>query len=166
MSQHTDDRRRAGEQFLNFTIRFFNLAKANYQQHNQIKVNTVAFYAMMRLNQPYLKAPTMSELAKELDIPKQQLTKLVNDLESKCLVERRHDSINRRQVHLYITPSGSAIMRQLKNAMLDCTISGFASFSEEELKDLTCCLERLTQLLEKFHPQPPDETVCHVLSHS
>lgn len=160
MSQHTDHCRSAGEQFLNFTIRFFNLAKASYQQHNQIKANTVAFHAMMRLNQPYLTAPTMSELAKELDIPKQQLTKLVNDLESKGLVERQHDSVNRRQVHLYITPSGSAIMHQLRAAMLDCTVTGLSSFSEEELKDLSCCLERLSRLLEKFHPEPPDEAVC------
>ena len=104
MSQYSDDCQSAGEQFLSFTIRFFNLIKASYQQHNQIKANTVAFHAMVRLNQPDTQAPTMSELAKELDIPKQQLTKLVNGLESKGLVKRQHDSVNRRQVHLYINP--------------------------------------------------------------
>lgn len=160
MSQHSNDCRNAGELFLKFTIRFFNLAKASYQQQNQIKANTLAFHAMMRLNQPDFKAPTMSELAKELDIPKQQLTKLVNDLESKGLVERQHDSINRRQVYLYITASGSAILSQLKETMLDCTVAGLSDFTEDELKELTCCLERLSQLLEKFHPEPPYEAVC------
>ena len=158
MRQYSDDCQSAGEQFLSFTIRFFNLIKASYQQHNQTKANTVAFHAMVRLNQPDTQAPTMSELAKELDIPKQQLTKLVNGLESKGLVKRQHDSVNRRQVHLYITPSGSAIMHQLKQAMLDCTVTGLTSFSKEELYDLTCCLERLSQLLKKFRPEPPDET--------
>lgn len=164
MNQRSDHCRSAGEQFLNFTIRFFNIAKSSYQQQNLIKANTLAFHALMRLNQPYLSSPTMSELAREMDIPKQQLTKLVNDLENKGLVERRHDSVNRRQVHLYITPSGSAIMSQLKSAMLDSTISGLSAFSEEELNDLTWCLERLTQLIEKFHPDSPDEAACKKFS--
>ena len=160
MSQHTDHCRSAGEQFLNFTIRFFNLAKASYQQHNQIKANTVAFHAMMRLNQPYLTAPTMSELASELEITKQQLTKLVNDLEEKQLVERQHDHRNRRQVYLTITPTGVRIVQQLKEAMLSCTMAGLSGFTREELSEMDDCLVRLSALLDKFDPQKPQDMDC------
>ena len=87
MTDHTPDSRTVGEHFLEFIISFFNLAKGRYQQQNQIKANSVAFHALVVLNQPGRPAPTMSELASELEITKQQLTKLVNDLEEKQLVE-------------------------------------------------------------------------------
>ena len=99
MTDHTPDSRTVGEHFLEFIISFFNLAKGRYQQQNQIKANSVAFHALVVLNQPGRPAPTMSELASELEITKQQLTKLVNDLEEKQLVERQHDHRNRRQYH-------------------------------------------------------------------
>ena len=110
MTEHTPDYRTVGEHFLDFTITFFNLAKSKYQQQNQIKANSVGFQALILLNQPGRSAPTMSELAARLEITKQQLTKLVNDLEEKDLVRREHDSRNRRQVYLYITPTGAAIV--------------------------------------------------------
>ena len=60
----------------------------------------------MQLNQPGRQAPTMSEMALQLGITKQQLTKLINDLEEKNLVRRQHGSRNRRHVYLMITPEG------------------------------------------------------------
>ena len=150
MTDHTPDYRTVGEHFLDFTITFFNLAKSKYQQQNQIKANSVGFQALILLNQTGRSAPTMSELAARLEITKQQLTKLVNDLEEKGLVKREHDSRNRRQVYLYITPTGAAIVSQLKEAMLSCTVAGLAGYSEEELAELDDCLIRLSSLLEKF----------------
>ena len=141
-----------GERFLNFTIRFFNMARSQYQQQNQIRANTLAFQTMVILNQPERTEPTMSELADELQITKQQLTKLVNDLEEKSLVERHHDSRNRRLVYLRITPRGTHILQQLKDAMLCCTIGGLSSFSQDELVQLDQCLSTLSLLLEKFKP--------------
>mgnify|MGYP000358611757 CR=1 FL=1 len=88
MTDHTPDYRTVGEHFLDFTITFFNLAKSKYQQQNQIKANSVGFQALILLNQTGRSAPTMSELAARLEITKQQLTKLVNDLEEKGLVKR------------------------------------------------------------------------------
>lgn len=160
MTDHTPDYRTVGEHFLDFTIAFFNLAKSKYQQQNQIKANSVGFQALILLNQPGRSAPTMSELAARLEITKQQLTKLVNDLEEKDLVRREHDSRNRRQVYLYITPTGAAIVSQLKEAMLSCTVAGLSGFSEQELKELDNCLTRLSGLLSKFNPDAPGAVKC------
>lgn len=163
MTDHTDqtpDYRIVGEHFLDFTIAFFNLAKCKYQQQNQIRANSVGFQALILLNQPDRPAPTMSELAAQLGITKQQLTKLVNDLEEKEMVERRHDSRNRRQVYLNITPTGSAIVRQLKETMLSCTVAGLSDFSDEELKQLDHCLVTFSGLLPKFNPDPETVPEC------
>ena len=81
---------------MEFAIDFFNLAKNSYHQQNQIRANSAAFQVLMQLNQPDRQAPTMSEMALQLGITKQQLTKLINDLEEKNLVRRQHSSRNRR----------------------------------------------------------------------
>lgn len=152
------DSRHVGEHFMDFAIEFFNLANNSYHQQNQIRANSAAFQVLMQLNQPGRPAPTMSEMALHLGITKQQLTKLVNDLEEKNLVLRQHDSRNRRHVYLTITPEGSSIMKQLKEAMLECTVSRLSSYNQEELAELDHCLMRLGVLLEKFAAS--DDTSC------
>lgn len=156
----TPDSKTVGEHFLEFTIAFFNLAKGRYQQQNQIKANSVAFHALILLNQPDSPSPTMSELAAALEITKQQLTKLINDLEEKQLVQRIHDQKNRRQVYLSITPTGSQIVGQLKEAMLRCTVEGLSAYTDEELAQLDQCLVTLSGLLGKFNTNPPGGGGC------
>ena len=41
-------------------------------------------------------------------------------------------------------------MKQLREAMLDCTVSRLSSYNQEELAELDDCLIRLNTLLEKF----------------
>lgn len=153
MAEHTPDFRMVGEHFLEFTNTFFNLAKNKNPQHKQVRANSVAFHALVLLNRPDRPAPTMSELAAEMEITKQQLTKLVNDLEEKNLVQRQHDRQNRRQVYLTITPTGTQIICQLKEAMLECTVSGLSCYTPEELAEMDHCLLRLSSLLSRFNPQ-------------
>lgn len=83
MNREPADSRHVGEHFMEFAIDFFNLAKNSYHQQNQIRANSAAFQVLMQLNQPGRQAPTMSEMALQLGITKQQLTKLINDLEEK-----------------------------------------------------------------------------------
>ena len=104
MNREPADSRHVGEHFMEFAIEFFNLAKNSYHQQNQIRANSAAFQVLMQLNQPGRQAPTMSEMALQLGITKQQLTKLINDLEEKNLVRRQHGSMNRR--HVYLIQSG------------------------------------------------------------
>ena len=139
--------------FLKFTIRFFTLAKSQYQQQNVVKANTLAFNALMRLNELSGRNLTMSELADQLDITKQQLTKLVNDLEEKELVQRTHDSQNRRQVYITITDQGARMLADLKQSMLNSTLKALSGYTEEELAQLDHCLTNLSHLLEKFNTE-------------
>ena len=159
MNPKTADSRDVARHFMEFAIGFFGLAKNSYHQQNQIRANSAAFQLLMQLNQPDRPRPTMSETAGGLGITKQQLTKLVNDLEEKDLVCRQHDPKNRRQVYLMITPHGSSAMRQLREVMLDCTITRLSVYSQEELAEMDDCLRRLGSLLEKF-PSAPETEAC------
>lgn len=140
----------AGLKFMDFAIRFFNMAKCQYQQQNQVKANKAGFQVLFILSMPEYPQPTMSFLAEEMGITKQQLTKLVNDLEAMGLVKRIHDERNRRQVYVTLTDDGRNEFKEIKQAMLECTVAGLKDFSEDELEQLGDCLERLIPLLEKF----------------
>ena len=139
-----------GLAFMGFAIRFFNMAKCQYQQQNQVKANKAGFQVLFILSMPEYTQPTMSFLADEMGITKQQLTKLVNDLEAMGLVKRIHDERNRRQVYVTLTDDGRNEFEEIKQAMLECTVAGLKDFSEDELEQLGDCLERLIPLLEKF----------------
>ena len=140
----------AGLKFIDFAIRFFNMAKCQYQQQNQVKANKAGFQVLFILSMPEYTQPTMSFLADEMGITKQQLTKLVNDLEAMGLVNRIHDERNRRQVYVTLTDDGRNEFEEIKQAMLECRVAGLKDFSEDELEQLGDCLERLIPLLEKF----------------
>ncbi len=140
----------AGLKFMDFAIRFFNMAKCQYQQQNQVKANKAGFQVLFILSMPEYPQPTMSFLAEEMGLTKQQLTKLVNDLEAMGLVKRIHDERNRRQVYVTLTDDGRNEFEEIKQAMLECTVAGLKDFSEDELEQLGDCLERLIPLLEKF----------------
>ena len=140
----------AGLKFMDFAIRFFNMAKCQYQQQNQVKANKAGFQVLFILSMPEYPQPTMSFLAEEMGITKQQLTKLVNDLEAMGLVKRIHDERNRWQVYVTLTDDGRNEFEEIKQAMLECTVAGLKDFSEDELEQLGDCLERLIPLLEKF----------------
>ena len=139
-----------GLKFMDFAIRFFNMAKGQYQQQNQVKANKAGFQVLFILSMPPCTQPTMSFLADEMGITKQQLTKLVNDLEAMGLVKRTHDEKNRRQVYVSLTDDGQKEFEKVKQAMLECTVEGLKGFSPEELLQLEDCLEKLVPLLEKF----------------
>ena len=140
----------AGLKFMDFAIRFFNMAKCQYQQQNQVKANKAGFQVLFILSMHEYPQPTMSFLAEEMGITKQQLTKLVNDLEAMGMVKRIHDERNRRQVYVTLTDDGRNEFEEIKQAMLECTVAGLKDFSEDELEQLGDCLERLIPLLEKF----------------
>lgn len=147
-----EKKQEAGKKFLDFTILFFTVAKGMYRHENMIKANSLAFQALMDLNhlEPEKSWLTMSELADNLRITKQQLTKLVNDLEEKQLVERFHDKTNRRLVNISITPRGRQLLFQMKEEMLATTLQSISNLDPEEIDCLDSTLTSLNKLMGKL----------------
>lgn len=155
MSQETNKeigiKEAVGKHFLAFAMDFFKHSKEHFQPENRIKANTLAFQALIALEQRRENAPTMSELAAEMSITKQQLTKIVNDLEDEHLVQRTHDKKNRRLVYLNITGDGLLCLEQLKSCILESIIGRLAPFTPEELKELDQCMLTLSGLMKKLY---------------
>ena len=116
-----------------------------------MKVNSLGFFTLVALENWADENYTMSDLADKLQIAKQQLSRLINDLEAKELVERIHDTANRRRVYIRISRHGLEMMDELKQSMLKSTTAALSAYSEDELEELDHCLCRLTKLMEKFN---------------
>lgn len=145
------DKNNVGIHFLEFTVAFLTLAKCQYQEENTVKVSSMPFFTLVALDNWADEDYTMSELADKLQVTKQQFSKLINDLEAKQLVERIHDTCNRRRVYIRICDKGRAKMAELKEHMLESTLRGLQSYSREELAEMDYCICRLTELMEKFN---------------
>ena len=97
-----------GVHFLEFAVAFLTLAKCQYQHENDVKVNSLPFFTLVALDNWADVDYTMSELADKLQITKQQLSKMINVLEEKELVERIHD---KETVGVFISVSVTAAVR-------------------------------------------------------
>ena len=89
---------------------------------------------------------TMTKFADEMGITKQQLTKLVNDLEDKGYVQRVHNPENRRQVYISITDIGVEHLDTMIGELVHEVIHSMAEFDDAEktkLKESICTLSEL-----------------------
>ena len=141
-----------GAHFVDFTIAFFNLIKCKYRTGDPIRFHSQGFQVLTELNQNETEAApiTMSEMADRLQITKQQLTRLSNDLEEKSLIMRVHDPDNRRQVYIQITKEGQALLLPVKREILADMIKTLAGLKEEELFQMDQALSTLAPLIVRF----------------
>lgn len=139
-----------GEEFLTFTLAFHQIFKNKFQKKYGVKANSLAFHALMLLKSLDEQPLTMSALAGQLDITKQQLTRLINVMEEQGLVERSHDTRNRRQVYVQVTDKGRRIVSELCEQLLLDMVQSLSSLEEQELSELRVSVSSLSRLLEKM----------------
>ncbi len=154
--EYMTDIHTVGIHFLEFAVAFLSLSKCQYHS-SSLKVSSLPFFTLVALDNWAEKDYTMSELAEKLRITKQQLSKMINMLEEKGLVERIHDRENRRRVYIRICDAGREMMDCLKQEMLESTLFGLRSYSPEELFEMDSCICRLIKLMEKFNTDPVHE---------
>ncbi len=94
--------------------------------------------------------PTLS-LARRLVSPAPDITRMLDKLEARGLVERRRPADNRRVVQVGITAAGLELLQQLDEPVRQC--------GREQLGHLPAAqLSQLTELLRKARqPHEPDE---------
>ena len=137
-------------EFLEFSVNFHQIFKSKFEKTCGIKANSLAFHALMMLQSLNEQSLTMSALAEKLDITKQQLTKLINMLEEKDLVERFHDQKNRRQVYIQITGEGRQVIGALGGELLQAVAENFTALDDGELMELKEALRTMKKLMGKL----------------
>jgi DNA-binding MarR family transcriptional regulator len=89
------------------------------------------------------RATTAFELAREMDVDAGAVTRLVDRLVAKGLLERARSATDRRVVHLQLTAAGEAAAERIPHVLAAVNNDFLRGFSESEWKQLRRLLERL-----------------------
>ena len=89
------------------------------------------------------RATTAIELAREMDIDAGAVTRMLDRLESKGLIERVRSEADRRVVHLRVTAAGDAVAKKVPFVLASVNNDFLRGFSETEWKQLRRLLGRM-----------------------
>lgn len=91
------------------------------------------------------KGDTAAALARALDIDTGAVTRMIDRLERKGLVQRRRSTNDRRLVHLALTPEGRHAIGLVPFAIAEVLNLHLAGFSEREVRQLKRFLSRMIE---------------------
>ncbi|MBE6569094.1 MAG: MarR family transcriptional regulator [Ruminococcaceae bacterium] len=132
--------------FLNFMVDYYALIRRHVIETNEFRTKSHGFSMLYALRKQRANPITMTEFADEMGITKQQLTKLVNDLEEKGYVQRIHNKENRRQVYISITEIGAEHLDTMLGELVHEVIRAIEGFDENEktkLSESVCVLSEM-----------------------
>jgi len=92
-----------------------------------------------------MKNPTLSELARELDLTKPTVTVLVDKLVEKGYVKKVKSDKDKRSMHLHIDKKGSKIRNLREKAYNRLTDKISSGLSETETEILTTLLKKIVR---------------------
>ena len=92
----------------------------------------------------------IAEIGERLQIPKPQMTHLIDRLEDLKIVSRQAGPSDRRIVNISLTPMGRHIIDELDGLIRRDIKEKLAVLSEEELKELSTSLRKLADILWKL----------------
>ncbi|MDA3901845.1 MAG: MarR family transcriptional regulator [Desulfuromusa sp.] len=94
---------------------------------------------------------TSSNLAKRVYLSPSTVVGIIDRLEEKRLVERNRSRVDRRQVHISITPQGRQLIADAPSLLQDTLANALVELPEIEQVSITLALEKLVDLMEARH---------------
>ena len=92
----------------------------------------------------------VAEIGGRLQIPRPQMTHLIDKLVSLNLVARETDKEDRRTINIMLTSEGSAFLGEQKKFIKKATKKALSSLTNEELEELSISLRKLRDILSKL----------------
>lgn len=135
--------------FLDFMVDYYAMMRRHLVDANEYRMHSHGFSTLYALRS-YRNSPiTMTQFANEMGITKQQLTKLVNDLEEKQYVVRSHNKENRRQVYIEITDRGVQHLEKMLGEIVHEILTTLSGFTEDDKQKIAECSEIMSALLRR-----------------
>jgi DNA-binding MarR family transcriptional regulator len=101
-------------------------------------------------------ADTAFELAREMHVDAGAMTRMVDRLAAKGLVDRVRSETDRRVVHLRLTPEGTAAAEQVPQVLADVNNDMLRGFNKQEWTQLKEFLQRMLDNGEALQAQPEE----------
>lgn len=109
-------------------------------------ISAVQWSALITIH--FTQAPTCAALARDLAHDKGAMTRMIDTLEDKGLVERERDPDDRRVINLSLTAEGEAMTMRCRAHAIDLWNGLLADWTEPEIATLIAGLARLRNTLE------------------
>jgi DNA-binding MarR family transcriptional regulator len=97
-------------------------------------------------------AVTIADICRDLHHDSGAMTRLVDQLEARKLIERQRSADDRRVVELSLTDAGAEVLETLVPTACDALNTALDGFTREEVKMLQSMLRRLIGRLEELAP--------------
>lgn len=96
------------------------------------------------------KESTITSLSNSMNMPKQNMTKIITKLEELELVQKKQNSIDKRITNIYVTEKALTFMREnsLDNSNRMCKF--LSNLSDEELNEFYTSLTKINNVLSKL----------------
>ena len=92
----------------------------------------------------------IAEIGESLQIPKPQMTHLIDRLQELEIVIRQADMTDRRIINIMLTDKGRRIIEELDQVINESIEAKLSILTEEELQELSVSLKRLGDILSKL----------------
>ena len=102
------------------------------------------------------RADTAFELAREMGVDAGAVTRMLDRLAAKGLIERVRSETDRRVVHLRLTPEGHAAAEKIPHVLADVNNDFLRGFNKQEWQQLKEFLQRMLvngQALQAAHEE-------------
>jgi len=106
-------------------------------------VTPTQYNALRILRGAHPVAMSCKEVGERMVTPVPDVTRLVDRLEKRGLVERARGAEDRRVVEVSITEGGRAVLKRIDQPLAKWMSSELASLSDEQIEDLIDLLERV-----------------------
>jgi len=92
----------------------------------------------------------VTEIGERLQIPKPQMTHLIDKLVSLDMVERQPEDRDRRIINIALTSKSKSLLRKHKRIMENAIKETLSSLTDKDLKELSTSLRKLRDILSKL----------------
>jgi len=94
-------------------------------------------------------APTTGELARTVSLSNATLTSILDRMERHELVKRNRSDVDRRRVHVAITPKGRALLDRSPSLLHDRFLEQFGKLKEWEQTLILSSLQRVAEMMDQ-----------------
>ena len=92
----------------------------------------------------------VTEIGERLQIPRPQMTHLIDKLVALDMVERQPDARDRRIINIALTGKGKTLLKKHRRVIEGTIKKSLTSLTDEELEELSTSLRKLRQILSKL----------------
>jgi DNA-binding MarR family transcriptional regulator len=143
-----DSRADTAEKLFQMSFLFHNKMMRPVLQNSKSILSPLQVHVLNTLNDN--GTATMTLVANEIKMSKQQTTRVVDQLVSQGFVRRDFEEQDRRIIKISLTSAGEAELENIKKEAIEHMVTKIEMFDERKVTELNDTVDRLSRLLREL----------------